>query len=341
MIDQELMNKFRNHLIAKDCSEGTILNYTIAVEQFIKFIQKLPQNITQDDLDKYKVYIKSKYQQNSLIPKIHGINNFLKYINKKCKLEAPNYLSKNKDCLTQNEIKQLFEATKNNPRDNAILKTLYYTGIRRNELQNLNIEDIDFNKEKIRINNGKGNTYDTINIHSLALEAIKKYLESYPQKSKQNSERPLFLNYKKQRLGCMSIRNIVKDAAVKAQIKKNVYPHLFRASLITHMDENGASMMEIKAQSRHKDIKTLEIYIRHSDEHIKNVYMNTVPKLDEPNKTQPSEQIKYPIKQPQMTKQEQQSREDKYIELLRENKIDKEDFMKLMGINHQNIPGYI
>lgn len=341
MISQKLMDKFRDHLIAKDCSEGTIRNYTIAVKQFIEFIQKQPQDITQEDLDKYKVNIKSRYEQNTLIPKIHGINNFLKYINKKCKLKAPNYLNKNKDCLTQNEIKQLFEVTKNNPRDNAIIKTLYYTGIRRSELNNLNIEDIDFDKQKIRINNGKGNTYDTINIHSVALEAIKKYIESYPQKPEKNHETPLFLNYKNQRIGYMSIENIVKDAAAKAKINKRIYPHLFRASLITHMDENGASMMEIKAQSRHKDIKTLEIYIRHSDEHIKNVYMKTVPNLDEPQKTQTTPQSIEPITQPHITQQKQQNREDKYIELLREKLIDKEDFIKLIGQNYQHIDGYM
>ena len=57
----------------------------------------------------------------------------------------------------------------------------------------------------------------------------------------------------------MTIINTVKRAGAKAGITKRIYPHLFRASLITHMDENGAFMMEIKAQSRHKDIKTLDI----------------------------------------------------------------------------------
>ncbi|MCJ7571997.1 MAG: site-specific integrase [Candidatus Thermoplasmatota archaeon] len=341
MISQELLDKFRDYLIAKDCSEGTIINYTIAVKQLIDFIQKEPQDITQADLDKFKVYMKNRYEQNTLIPKIHGINNFLKFIKKKCKLKAPNYLNKNKDCLTHNEIKQLFEVTKNNLRDNAIIKTLYYTGIRRSELNNLNIEDIDFDKQKIRINNGKGNTFDTINIHQVALDAIKKYIESHPQKNEKNLERPLFLNYKNQRIGYMSIENIVKEAAAKAEINKRIYPHLFRASLITHMDENGASMMDIKAQSRHKDIKTLEIYIRHSDKHLKNVYINTVPNLDEPRKTQIVPQIIEPITQPQIIPQTQQSREDKYIELLKEKLIDKEDFIRLMGLNHQHIDGYM
>jgi len=343
MIDQKLLDKFQDYLTVKDCSEGTIKNYVIAVEQLIKHTRKQPKDITQKDLDKYKIYLKGKYEQNSLIPKIHGINHFLKSIGKEDVLKAPRYLMKNRDCLTQKEIKQLFEKTEDNPRDNAILKVLYYTGIRRNELMNLNIEDIDFERQKIRINAGKGNSYDTINIHPVALESVKRYL-ACRQIPKHEPEKALFLNYRGERLGYMSIEHIVKKAGAKAGVTKKIYPHLFRASLITHMDKNGASMMEIKAQSRHKDVKTLEIYIRHSDEHIRNVYMNTVLTLDKSQEQQKLHSIPRrtePTLQPQISQQTQPKiREDKYIELLKERLITPEDFVKLMGIEDQCIPGY-
>lgn len=342
MIYQKLLDKFRDYLIVKDCSEGTIKIYMISVKQMINHLGKHPRDITQKDLNNYKIYLKDKYQQNTLIPKIHGINHFLKIIGKEYEIKAPRYLMKNRDCLTIQEIKLLFKKTEETPRDNAILKTLYYTGIRRNEIINLNIEDINFEKQKININNGKGNSYDKINIHPLALKSIKKYQESrrIPKNGHKNA---LFLNNKGERLGHMSIEHIVKKSGAKAGITKRIYPHLFRASLITHMDENGASMMEIKAQSRHKDVKTLEIYIRHSEEHIRNVYMNTVPTLDEPQKPkqpQPTQQNIEQTPQLQITQQKQQSKEDKYIKLLQEKLIDKEEFMKLMEINHHHLIGY-
>jgi len=336
MINQKLLDKFQDYLIVKDCSEGTIKNYKIAVEQLINYTKKQPKDITQRDLDGYKVYLKQKYEQNSIIPKIHGVNNFLKLIEKKCKLKAPKYLMKNRDCLTKEEIKSLFESAKDHPRDNAILKILYYTGIRRNELMNLNIEDIDFEKQKLSINAGKGNTYDKINIHPVALESIKQYL-SKRKTPIDGHEKALFLTYMGKRMGHMSIDQLVKKYGAKAKITKRIYPHLFRASLITHMDENGASMMEIKAQSRHKDIKTLEIYIRHSEEHIKNVYMNTVPTFDrsrDPKKSIPKPKRIEPIPQ-------QQNKEDKYIDLLREGLITRDDFLKLVGLDNQQIEGYV
>ena len=342
MIYQKLLDKFRDYLIVKDCSEGTIKIYMISVKQMINHLGKHPRDITQKDLNNYKIYLKDKYQQNTLIPKIHGINHFLKIIGKEYEIRAPRYLMKNRDCLTIQEIKLLFEKTEETPRDNAILKTLYYTGIRRNEIINLNIEDINFEKQKININNGKGNSYDKINIHPVALKSIKKYLE-IRRKPKKGHETALFLNNKGERLGHMSIEHIVKNSGVKAGITKKIYPHLFRASLITHMDENGASMMEIKAQSRHKDLKTLEIYIRHSEEHIKKVYLNTIPSLDEPQKPKQPQPIPQKIieaSQPQITQKNQLSKEDKIIELLMDGKIDKEEFKILMGTNNQYIEGY-
>ena len=60
---------------------------------------------------------------------------------------------------------------------------------------------------------------------------------------------------------------------------------MFRASMLTFTDKNGASVFEIKAQYRHKQIKTVERYVRHSDEHNKKVYNKTMPEFN--GKTQP------------------------------------------------------
>jgi site-specific recombinase XerD len=338
MIDQKLLDKFQDYLIVKDCSKGTIKIYTIAVKQFMDHIEIQPEDITQQDLDKYKVYLRKKYEQNSLIPKIHGINNFLKFIGKKCYIKAPSYLMKNTDCLTQKEIFQLFKVTEDDPRDNAILKTLYFTGIRRGELVNLNMEDIDSDKQKLKINEGKGKSYNIINIHPKALQSIEKYIKSHRGNPSDENENALFLNKNGKRLSYMTIMNTVKRAGAKAGITKRIYPHLLRASLITHMDENGASMMEIKAQSRHKDTKTLEIYIRHSDEHLKNVYMKTVPSFDKIDNTEQSSQQKTPI--PLQNQIPVHDKGDKYIDLLEKGLIKREDFLQLMGINNQYIEGY-
>jgi len=83
---------------------------------------------------------------------------------------------KNKDPLTVDEVKRMFEFSKADLMDHALIKILYYTQLGRKEVENLNLDDIDWERQKIRVNKGKGNRYDVINVHPDALEAIKQYL---------------------------------------------------------------------------------------------------------------------------------------------------------------------
>jgi len=70
---------------------------------------------------------------------------------------------------------------------------------------------------------------------------------------------------------------MIKKYASLAGIKKRVYPHLFRASSITHMAEAGATIPEIMAQSKHRSVDTLiKHYIRPSEKHNKEVYLKTL-----------------------------------------------------------------
>ena len=181
MNSQKILAKFREYLQLKHHSENTISIYSIAVKMFLDNSNKSPGDITQEDVNKYVIYMKGKYEQNSLVPMMYGINHFMKFIGKKIHAKPPRYISKNRDVLTQEEIQELFDITQYHPRNNAIIKTLYYTGIRRTELTNLNMSDIDFKNQKVRINAGKGNTYEIINIHPKALDSIERYLKQRPQ----------------------------------------------------------------------------------------------------------------------------------------------------------------
>jgi len=144
--------------------------------------------------------------------------------------------------------------------DYSILKTVYYSTIRSRELCNLNISDVDFQRQKIRTIS-KGHHYDERNIHPEALKAIGHYLNLRPQATKDH-EHALFLNSKGERIGRTFLHNMIKQYATKAKISKRVYPHLFRTSSITHMAEKGATMSEIQKQSRHRDLDTLQGYIQ-------------------------------------------------------------------------------
>ena len=152
---------------------------------------------------------------------------------------------------------------------------MYYTGIRHLELINLNLSDIEWDTEKLRINAGKGNTYDKVNIHKDALKTLREYIDFERPNPITEHEEAIFISNQRRRMSYVGVYQTIKEIGARAKINKKIYPHMFRASLITHMDKKGASIFEIKAQSRHKKTESLQRYVRHSDEHLRKVYNRT------------------------------------------------------------------
>ena len=268
------IDKFKDYLLGNNCSKGTIDSYTRTIKQFLKFLNKKLEDINKDDLNRYKLYaIKTKhYDTNTLTPKYSAINSYMEYLEKPYKLKPPTTRTKNKVPFTRDEIQKLFNASKENQRDHAILKTFYYTQLRRNENINLNIEDVDFQRYKIRVNEGKGNQFAEINIHPVALDAIREYLR-VRRLPEAGHEKALFLSKYSMRISRTSVHYLIKKYAAEVGIEKRVYPHLFRISSITHMAESGLNLEEIRQQSRHKRYETLQGYIQMSDQHVKDAYL--------------------------------------------------------------------
>ena len=158
--------------------------------------------------------------------------------------------------------------------------------------------------------------------------------------SKEGHETALFLNDHDERIGKTFLNNMIKKYAKIAGIKKRVYPHLFRASSITHMAEAGARIPEIMAQSKHRCVDTLiKHYICPSEKHNKEVYLKTLsfnPEFEPERKVDVLEPEKRFQTQITQTIQTPQNREDKYIQLLRDGLINKDEFVKLISSDKNN-----
>jgi site-specific recombinase XerD len=278
------LKPYENYLIGNINAVNTRDAYILAVRQLLERVNKgFKEDITKEDLENFKLYaiqIK-KWSTNSLTPKFNGVNSYLVYIGKdedwlkKYKLKPPQSITPNKVPLSVEDIQSLFKTSSNDIRNNAILKTLYYSAIRRSELIGLNLEDIDYERQKLRIGsntfNPKRNKHQEINIHPDCLEAIKKYLTIRSPKNPE--DRALFLNIYGGRIGKSDVNLTIKRCGMKANIKKRIYPHLFRITAITHMYKRGCNIQEIKHQSRHSDVKTLLGYVQLSDQEVKDSYM--------------------------------------------------------------------
>jgi site-specific recombinase XerC len=139
-------------------------------------------------------------------------------------LTPPKQYTPNKNPLTVKEVKRMFKATEFDYKENALLKVFYYGLLRRSEVENLNVLDVDFQRNKLDINEAKGNNYAKINLHPDGIESIRKYLKV--RKTKNPKEKALFLNRYGKRIAHTEITNTLKRIAIKVGIK-NRYIHIY------------------------------------------------------------------------------------------------------------------
>ncbi|MDR9419915.1 site-specific tyrosine recombinase XerD [Gracilimonas sp.] len=183
-------------------------------------------------------------------------------------VELPKKASKLPEVLDRDEIDAILgtpDLTKPaGIRDKAILETLYGTGMRVSELTGLEQDRLVFEIGFIRVV-GKGNKERLVPVGEIAQDAISHYTEHVrpqffnPEKA-DKAKNKVFLSVRGSALSRMSIWNIVQKAAQKAEIKKNVYPHIFRHSFATHLLEGGADLRAVQEMLGHSSILTTEIY---------------------------------------------------------------------------------
>jgi len=183
-------------------------------------------------------------------------------------VSLPKKAEKLPEVLSASEVQQIIEQADRTLdagiRDAAILEALYATGMRVSELTSLELDNLYFEIGFIRVI-GKGNKERLVPVGSMAQSAIEHYIETARErfinpKKRPKTENKLFLNQRGGPLSRMSIWNIVNKYAQKAEITKNVYPHIFRHSFATHLLEGGADLRAVQEMLGHSSIITTEIY---------------------------------------------------------------------------------
>lgn len=144
-------------------------------------------------------------------------------------------------------------AAMRNPKHKLILMLLYGCGLRRAELCELRVEDVDFDRGLIFIK-GKGEKYRVVNPGEKLLKMIGKYIKSFLP------EHYLIEGPGRGMYSGSSIGSIVKEAAYRAGIERRVHPHMLRHSFATHHMERGVELRLIQETMGHKSSKTTEIY---------------------------------------------------------------------------------
>ncbi len=277
---EKAITQFRNYLLLeKAMSKNSIEAYLRDVEKLHSFISMSEIEIKIDAVDLKILQDFLKWANNLGITSrsqariISGIRAFFKYLsleeiienNPATLLELPRLGLKLPNVLSVTEIDKmvaLIDLSKpEGHRNKAIIETLYGCGLRVSELINLKISNLHFDESYIRVF-GKGSKERLIPIGKTAIAEIKNYFVATRNHIEIEKEHQdfVFLNRRGKKIGRVSIFNIVKDLAEKAEIKKNISPHTFRHSFATHMVEGGADLRAIQDMLGHESILSTEIY---------------------------------------------------------------------------------
>ena len=151
-------------------------------------------------------------------------------------------------------------------RDRAILELLYGSGIRRAELAELNLDDVDFG-QRVAVVTGKGNKRRMVPLTEASVLAMQSYLNERPA----SDDRAFFLSNRSARLGLRQVWKIVKDYAAQSGVDRAT-THAMRHSFATHFIEGGGDVSSLQRLLGHANIATTQIYIDQSIAHLKRAF---------------------------------------------------------------------
>ena len=163
-------------------------------------------------------------------------------------------------------------------RDVAIVETLYGSGIRVSELTGLNLDDIDRDRNTLRVI-GKGNKERIVPIGIPAMRAIDTWISTgRTQLAKDATEKALYLGSRGKRIDQRVVRDVVYQATEAVGTNKRLGPHALRHSAATHLLEGGADLRTVQEILGHSSLSTTQIYTHVSEERIKKAYEQAPPR---------------------------------------------------------------
>ncbi len=173
-----------------------------------------------------------------------------------------------KNILTPEEARRLIEAPDTQTligyRDRALLEVLYATGIRNEELRNVNVEDVNLEEELLRVNKGKGGKDRVVPLSRIACQYLENYLKAVrPELLKGKQSEKLFISIRDGLpIGRHGVERLLAKYKRKLRFKKHVTCHLWRHSCATHLLKNHANLRHVQEMLGHKSLATTERYLR-------------------------------------------------------------------------------
>jgi integrase/recombinase XerC len=163
-------------------------------------------------------------------------------------------------------------------RDVALIELLYATGARVSEICGLDLEDLDFHRNTIRVL-GKGNKERMIPMGAPAVKALNTYInDARSQLANDKSARALFLGARGKRIDQRAVRTVVYEALSALEGVERMGPHSLRHSAATHLLEGGADLRTVQEILGHSSLATTQIYTHVSTDRLRQAFKQAHPR---------------------------------------------------------------
>ncbi|NOR27773.1 MAG: tyrosine-type recombinase/integrase [Lutibacter sp.] len=289
------INSFLNYLILeKKYSKHTTTAYLNDLNSFQMFcnITYSSQSIVEVNYAQIRNWIvslvESKVSNRTINRKVSSLKSFYKFLQKIKEIES-NPLAKHKALkvpkqvqipFSEKEIKNVLhllddEVNFESLRNKLIVELFYSTGIRRSELINIKISDIDFANETVKVL-GKRNKERYIPLLKSVLKSIVNYIEV--RKEITTNETYLFLTKKGKIIYDTLVYRVINNyfSTVSSKVKKS--PHIIRHSFATHLLNEGADLNSVKELLGHSSLASTQVYTHSSLGKLKEVYNQAHPR---------------------------------------------------------------
>ena len=291
------LTSFKDYLLLeKKYSKHTVNAYVKDLNDFTKFNQ---QHFNQVNIDKANYsqirswiisLVDFGLENRTVNRKISSLNSYYKFLLKTESVKT-NPLSKHKVLKVSKKVQIPFSKAEVNKvldefnfdnsfegiRDKLIIELFYSTGIRRIELVQLQLKDVDEANKTLKVL-GKRNKERYLPLLESVLDTIKVYLSKRNKLEKTVDKQTLFLTKKGHKIYETLVYRIINNYFSKASTKVKKSPHILRHSFATHLLNQGADLNAVKELLGHSSLAATQVYTHNSIAELKKVYAKSHPR---------------------------------------------------------------
>jgi len=257
----EVVKKMTNQVVLKRQSESTLKNYIRRISLISLHFKRLPHEISEEEINDYLVGLArdpKSPSRSSFKHMVYGLRYYFRSLgmNKKA-IALPSLKGDTKlpIILNRSELKELFSAPKL-LKHRIVLGLIYSAGLRGQEVINLKLSDIDFERKTIHIRQSKYKKDRIVPLSSIISKGLQKYI---------SVEHPHIWLFNGKKLGSQystrGISWVMRETLKKTSISKDVNLHSLRHAYATHLLEEGINIVTLKELLGHSQITTTMIYL--------------------------------------------------------------------------------